>query len=106
MRTGGIVNFIFLFEEKKDQKGTAMEIDGSKKKTATIKLINFKNVLGSGTTKKIKIIETDDGKSVYFSLYAKSLTIRSIRILGLNPKTVANLNAIVFSFSILICSAI
>lgn len=72
-KIGGF-DFIFLFEKDSTKTGSPIDISGDNtNKIITIKLFNFYNTLGIGTTKIIPIIKLDDGRQIYFSLYAKSL---------------------------------
>lgn len=64
----------FLFKKDSEKKGSPMEMKGDDDaKKITITLYNFNNTLGSGTTKRIPIINTTAGKQVFFSIHAKSL---------------------------------
>lgn len=66
--------FIFVFTKDNDKEWTVMNIQGDEEnKTVTITLTNFHNTLGASTTRKVKIIETKEGKEIYFSIFAKGL---------------------------------
>lgn len=70
----GGFTFVFQFEKDPEKPGAPMEISGNDaQKTITVKLFNFYNPLGMGTTKMIPILKLSDGRQIYFSLYAKSL---------------------------------
>jgi len=65
----------FLFVKDPNIEGKApLAVEGNNiDKTIKITLTNFDNALGVGTTKKIPIITTNDGRQIFFSLYGKSL---------------------------------
>jgi len=65
----------FIFEKDPTTLGLPplkIEGDNTNKKVKII-LTNFNNTLGAGTTKRIPIINSEDGSQVYFSIHAKSL---------------------------------
>lgn len=65
---------IFTFLEDLSKKESSISLNGDNtNKKLTINLINFNNVLGIGTTRKLTILRTDDNKDIYFSIHAKSL---------------------------------
>jgi hypothetical protein len=68
----------FLFEKDPTVSGSSsLKIEGDDKiKKVVITLINFDNVFGAGTTKKIPIIKTKD-KQIFFSVHSKSLNEES-----------------------------
>lgn len=70
----GDYTFIFQFEKDSTKQGSPLNISGNDEgKIATITLVNFYNPLGVGTIKMVPILKTQEGKQVYFSIYAKSL---------------------------------
>jgi len=56
-------------QEKKDDKPSFLTL----KKILVLNLYNFRNPLGIGTTSKLEISKLKDGRSLYFSIHAKSL---------------------------------
>ena len=64
----------FQFSEDLTKKDTSLEIKGDDiNKKLLIRLTNFNNTLGIGTTNKMLILKDDKGKNLFFSLHVKSL---------------------------------
>lgn len=64
---------IFKFTED-NTKRVSVSTDGDEKtQTAYIKLNNFKNSLGVASSKRMPIIEYNNGTTLYLSVHAKSI---------------------------------
>lgn len=65
---------VFVFEIDPTNPDSRLKSTGnSTNKSITITLTNFSNSLGTGTTTKLPIITTNQGKQVYYSVYVSSL---------------------------------
>jgi len=65
---------IFEFIADKSKKHAILEITGDDdSKKVYIKLYNFNNSLGLGTTEPVKFLKTNEGRDILFSIHAKSL---------------------------------
>lgn len=67
--------FKFIFE-----KSTAEQLPGALPiefsggdKMMTVRLRDFRNTFGVGTTNKVNVLNLEDGKKIFVSIYAKSL---------------------------------
>jgi hypothetical protein len=66
-------SFEFLFENELDKTGQINWIGDDLTKLVKVKLINFNNSLGTGSTQPLPMLKTHDGKQILISVYAKTL---------------------------------
>lgn len=65
---------IFIFDENQEIKDSQIKFEGDNvMKVLTITLFNFNNSLGTGTTSKMPILTTNQGKNILFSIHASTL---------------------------------
>lgn len=67
------LTFIFLFEKNIEKTNPHYEVKGDGK-TITMKMFNFSNTLGAGTTNILPIASASDGRKLSFSVHTKSLS--------------------------------
>lgn len=70
----GGFKFEFNFEKSDPTKtGRVTVRPDNEKKTIFVTLENFRNQLGTSTSKKIQVANFADGKTMYMSIYGKSI---------------------------------
>lgn len=68
--------FELIFDEGKfsaGESGIFVEPDNNNKR-ATITMKKFRNQLGAGSTEKLTVIDLEDGRKIFFSIYGSALS--------------------------------
>ena len=71
---------VFIFEDKTGQLEQDIQVKSEEKRAVITFSKKIRNILGSGTTKKIPIINLKDGRKVLLSLYSTQIGDNAIAL--------------------------